>query len=60
LTLDWYPNINAASEQAEKLLRFRKDWTTNLPDWPENQQANSMLPNDNCTYRGGGGLVLGC
>jgi hypothetical protein len=60
LTLDWYPNFNAAPGQAEKLLRIRKDWTTNPPDWQENQQAKPMLPNDDCMYRGGGELVLGC
>jgi hypothetical protein len=59
LTLDWYPNFNAAPGQAEKLLRIRKDWTTNPPDQPDNQHANPMLLNDNCTYRGGGELVLG-
>jgi hypothetical protein len=52
LTLDWYPNFNAAPGQAEKLLRIRKDWTINPPDWPDIQQANPMLPNDDCTYRG--------
>jgi hypothetical protein len=32
LTLNWYPNLNAAPGQAEKLLRIRKDWTTNPYD----------------------------
>ncbi len=59
LTLDLYPNFNAAPGQAEKLLRINKDWTTNPPDRPDNQQANPMLTNDNCTYRGGCELVLG-
>jgi hypothetical protein len=59
LTLDWYPNFNAAPGQARKLLRIRKDWTTNPPDRPDNQRANSMLLNDDCTYRGGGELVFG-
>jgi hypothetical protein len=59
LTLDWYPNFNAAPGQAEKMLKIRKDWTTNPPDRPDNQQANPMLLNDGCTYRGGGELVLG-
>jgi hypothetical protein len=46
LTLDWYPNLNAAPGQGENLLRIRKDWTTNPSEWPDNQQANPMLPND--------------
>jgi hypothetical protein len=46
LTLDWYPNFNAAPGQAEKLLRIRKGWTINPLDRLDNQQANPMLPND--------------
>ena len=42
-----------------KLLWIRKGWTANPPDRPDNQRANSMLLNDDCTYRGGGELVFG-
>jgi len=31
LTLDWHQNFNAATEQAEKLLHIKKDWTANPP-----------------------------
>jgi hypothetical protein len=43
----------------KKMLRIRKDWTANPPAWPDNQGANPMLPNYNCTYRIGVKLVLG-
>ncbi len=59
-TLDWHPILNAAPVQAEKLLRIRKDWTANPPAQPDNQGVNSMLPNDDCTYRIRGELFLGC
>jgi hypothetical protein len=59
LTLDWYLNFIAALGQAEKLLRIQKDWTNNPSDWPDIQQANPMRPNDDCTYRVGGELVMG-
>jgi hypothetical protein len=51
MALDWHPIFNAAPGQAEKLLRIRKDWTANSPSQPDNQGANPMLPNDDCTYR---------
>ncbi len=32
-----------------KLLWIRKGWTANPPDRPDNQRANPMFPNDDCT-----------
>jgi hypothetical protein len=47
LTLGWHPIFNAATEQAEKLRKITIDWTANPPAWLDNQEENSMLPNDN-------------
>jgi hypothetical protein len=62
LPLDWHPIFNTAPGRPGKLLRIRKAWTAKPPTWTDNQGANPMLPYDydNCTYRGGGELVLGC
>jgi len=51
LMLDWHPIVNVVAEQAEKLIRGRKDWTANPPAQPGNQGANPnpMLPNTTIT-----------
>jgi hypothetical protein len=45
--LDWHPNSNAVAQQAENLIRIRKDWTAYPTARPHNQGANLMLPNEN-------------